>query len=217
MRIIFSRKGFDTGSGGAPSPIINGRPLSLPIPTKRRSTTSYELLGLGDLVERVTRGRIQRDHLCHEDPMFIGGRCVFGQCGAAQTHLMNQGVRVGDIFLFFGLFADPLTSERHHRIYGYLRVERVISLAGCDDLAALIGPLPRPHPHTLGEWNANNTLYHGAGGTARADLAELRLTAPGEPLRHWRIPAWLGKTGLSYHRNTDRWFAPGRLEIVARG
>lgn len=179
--------------------------------------TSYEDLGLGDLVESVTRGRIHRDHLCHEDPMFIAGRCAFGQCGAAQSHLMNQGVGAGDVFLFFGLFTDPLTGERHHRIYGYLRVERVIPLAECDDLAALIGPLPRPHPHTLGEWNANNTLYHGAGGTACADHAELRLTAPGEPLRRWRIPVWLCETGLSYHRNADRWFAPGRLEIVARG
>lgn len=74
LRIIFSRKGFDTGSGGAPSPIIDGRPVSLPIPTKRRSMISYEDLGLGD------------DHLCHEYPMFIGDRCAFGQCSTAFRH-----------------------------------------------------------------------------------------------------------------------------------
>jgi hypothetical protein len=26
VRIIFSRKGFDSGSGGSPSPIIDGKP-----------------------------------------------------------------------------------------------------------------------------------------------------------------------------------------------
>ena len=74
----------------------------------RRSATTYDALGLGDVVERVTRGRIARDHLCHEDPMFTGGECLFGQCGSAQSHLRNNGVGLGDVFLFFGLFADEL-------------------------------------------------------------------------------------------------------------
>ena len=76
MRIVFSRKGFDSGSGGAPSPILSGKPVSLPIPTTHRSHTSYEQLGLGDVVEQQTRGRIGRDHLCHEDPMFFDNFCV---------------------------------------------------------------------------------------------------------------------------------------------
>jgi hypothetical protein len=126
VRIILSRKGFDSASGGAPSPVIGGKPLSLPIPTKRRSETSYRDLGLGDLVEQVSRGRIAADHLCHEDPMFFGGRCLFGQCGAAQSHLRRQGVAFGDVFLFFGLFADEHSGERHHRIYGYMRVDQII-------------------------------------------------------------------------------------------
>lgn len=44
MRIIFSRKGFDSAAGKAPSPILDGRPLSLPIPMTRRSTTNHNLL-----------------------------------------------------------------------------------------------------------------------------------------------------------------------------
>ena len=117
VRIVLSRKGFDTGSGGAPSPIIDGRPISLPIPTHHRSATTYDNLGLGDLVERVTRSKIGRTHLCHHDPMFTSGQCLFGQCGAAQSHLRNQGVGIGDVFLFFGLFTDESTAERHHRIF----------------------------------------------------------------------------------------------------
>jgi hypothetical protein len=212
MRIILSRKGFDTGSGGTASPIIGGRPISLPIPTNRRSITTYEHLGLGNIVEWVTRGKIGRDHLCHEDPMFIGDRCLFGQCGVAQSHLTNHGIQTGDIFLFFGLFADEHTNERHHRIFGYLRVEDMV-LPSADQLE----PLDRPHPHTLGEWNKNNMIYRGEGTVASKSHEALRLTQSGGPLRHWIVPSWLRKTGLSFHRKPERWFANDRLEIVSRG
>jgi Nucleotide modification associated domain 3 len=36
MKVVFSRKGFNSSAGGAPSPIIDGRPISLPIPMRRR-------------------------------------------------------------------------------------------------------------------------------------------------------------------------------------
>ncbi len=212
MRIIFSRKGFDTGSGGTASPIIDRRPVSLPIPTRRRSVTTYDHLGLGEIVEQVTRGKIARDHLCHEDPMFIGDQCLFGQCGAAQSHLRNQGVGIGDVFLFFGLFTDERTGQRHHRIFGYLQIDEMISPADGD-----LGSLPRPHPHTLGEWNDNNTIYKGAGEVASRDHDQLRLTQPGGPLRHWIVPGWLKQVGLSFHGKPERWLGDDRLEIVARG
>jgi hypothetical protein len=212
MRIVLSRKGFDTGSGRAASPIISGRPISLPIPTDRRSVTTYDDLGLGEIVERVTRGEIVRTHLCHEDPMFTDGQCLFGQCGAAQSHLRNKGVGIGDVFLFFGLFADERTGERHHRIFGYLRVDDMV-LPSTGEL----DPLIRPHPHTLGEWNENNIIYRGAGEVAKTDHEVLRLTQPGGPLQHWIVPQWLKHTGLSFHGKPERWLADNRLEVVARG
>lgn len=212
MRVILSRKGFDTGSGGTASPIVAGRPISLPIPTRRRSATTYDHLGLGEIVERVTRGKIARNHLCHEDPMFAGGQCLFGQCGAAQSHLRNRGVGIGDVFLFFGLFADEHTGERHHRIFGYLRVDDVISLSTGE-----LGSLERPHPHTLGEWNENNTIYRGTGDVANRDHEALRLTQPSGPLRHWIVPDWLKPARLSFHGKPERWLADNRLEVVARG
>jgi hypothetical protein len=212
VRIVFSRKGFDTGSGGSASPIIASRPISLPIPTRRRSVTTYDDLGLGEIVERVTRGKIARDHLCHEDPMFRGGQCLFGQCGVAQSHLSNMGMGIGDVFLFFGLFADEHTGERHHRIFGYLRVDNMGSPATFE-----FGPLDRPHPHTLGEWNENNTIYRGAGEVAKTDHKALRLTQPGGPLRHWTVPGWLKSVGLSFHGKPERWLTDDRLEVVARG
>ena len=213
MRIILSRKGFDSGAGGVPSPIINGRPISLPIPTGHRSTTSYDQLGLGELVEKVTRGRINRSHLCHEDPMFAAGQCIFGQCGRAQSHLIRQGVTIGDVFLFFGLFADEAGGERHHRIFGFLSIESILS-------SAVISPLedlPRVHPHTLGDWNINNTIYRGIGRTANSAADGLRLTQLGGPLQHWIVPAWLRDVGLSFHGKTERWANSDRLKVVARG
>lgn len=113
MRIIFSRKGFDSSAGRTPSPIVEGRPLSLPIPTSRRSTTSYGDLGLGDPVQ-ATQGRISATDLCHHDPLFDEDRCCFGQCAAAQGHLEKQGVTVGDVVLFFGLFSDEEARAANH-------------------------------------------------------------------------------------------------------
>lgn len=217
MRIIFSRKGFDTGSGGAPSPIIGGRPISLPIPTRWHSTTTYGDVGLGGIVEAATRGRIQADHLCHEDPMFLDGHCLFGQCGAAQSHLSRQGVTEGDVFLFFGLFAEEETGERHHRIFGHMRVEN--KLEGDALLAAhpVLSKAPRQHPHLLGEWNANNCIYAGRGHLAATADPRLRLTTAGGPLRVWDVPPWLSSAGLTYHGRAERWREDSQLEIVSRG
>ncbi|MEG3597355.1 MAG: hypothetical protein VX357_03850, partial [Pseudomonadota bacterium] len=55
MRIIFSRKGFDSASGGGPSPIVEGRPVSLPIPAGKASHTTFGDLGLGELAARASR------------------------------------------------------------------------------------------------------------------------------------------------------------------
>ena len=94
MRTVFSRKGFDSSAGGGPSPIVEGRPLSLPIPANGTlSRTSYGDLGRDDHAAVASRGRIEADDLCHHDPMFLpDNRAVLGQCGAAQTHLERQGV-----------------------------------------------------------------------------------------------------------------------------
>jgi hypothetical protein len=63
---------------------------------------------------------------------------IFGQIGAAQSHLKNQSVGVGDLFLYFGWFRrtilvdgklrfDPKDRNGRHIIYGYLQVGEVIS------------------------------------------------------------------------------------------
>lgn len=214
MKVILSRKGFDSAAGGAPSPIVDGVPVSLPIPAADRSVTTYGDLGLGHLVGAATGGRLGAGDLCHHDPFFREGRCAFGQAGAAQGHLRNQGVGPGDLFLFFGLFAGP-DGVRHHRIFGYLRVESVRPLGPAPRPFCPLGG-PRPHPHTLGRWDTGNTLYLGAGRQAQAAHPGLRLTAPGGPLSLWTVPPGLAESGLTYHRRADRWARPGFLRVAGR-
>src|SRR5690242_14094249 len=119
MKIIFSRKGFDSESGKVPSPIFpDGRLLSLPIPDddgvsyakiafKLKTYTTLSPI-VADLVgkrkDRPTRAHLDPDLRREAFPRGRGWRPLFGQAGAAQRHLANQGVGTGDLFLFFGWF-----------------------------------------------------------------------------------------------------------------
>ena len=223
MKLVFSRKGFDSATGGFPSPIVDGVPVSLPIPAAGRSHTTYADLGLGALVERVTGSRLTGASLCHCDPMFEAGRCAFGQIGAAQSHLANNGVSAGDVFLFFGLFSNLDGSDRHHRIFGYLRVEERLCLGADPAPSAQPDGFGIRHPHTIGRWPRNNCLYVGAGAgagvgvTAAGASDELRLSWPGGPVSRWRVPRWLRRTGLTYHGRADRWEGEETLRTVGRG
>lgn len=214
MRIIFSRKGFDSSAGGGPSPIVDGRPVSLPIPAGTASATSYGDLELGEHAAKASRGRLGADDLCHHDPMFLAdGTCAFGQHSAAQTHLEGQGVGIGDVFLFFGLYAEEDTREPHHRIFGYLKVSEMIALSSGTP-SDLIGIA---HPHALAMHSANDVIWRGEGRMASRASEALRLTVPGGPPSFWKRPAWLKRGGLSYHDREDRWIKGGRLRSVARG
>ena len=217
MKLVFSRKGFDSAAGGFPSPIVGGVPVSLPIPAAVRSHTTYGDLGLGGLVERVSGGRLTGTSLCHCDPMFEGGRCAFGQTGAAQGHLANNGVSVGDVFLFFGLFAQLDGSDRHHRMFGYLRVEEKLRLGAAPQGTLQPAGFAVRHPHTIGRWPRNNCLYVGRGSNSRSASERLRLSWPGKRVSHWRVPAWLRRTGLTYHGRADRWEGEQTLRTVGRG
>ena len=148
--------------------------------------------------------------------MFERGRSAFGQTGAAQAHLKNNGVSVGDVFLFFGLFSNPDGSDRHHRIFGSLVVEEVIALGAQPEAASQPAGFSLRHPHTIGEWNPNNTLYLGHGGVATVANEALRLSVAGGPISRWRVPPWLRGAGLTYHGKEDRWDGD-TLTVAARG
>jgi len=117
MKLIFSRKGFDSSAGGVPSPIFpDGRMVSLPIPDERSKVSyadiSYNGASLGPLVAQLTGGRIPAHSRAHIDPdlaqdslpRLAGWRPIFGQTGPAQGHLRNNGVGLGDLFYSSGSF-----------------------------------------------------------------------------------------------------------------
>ena len=121
-KLILSRKGFDSGSGGCPSPIFpDGTMFSLPIPSGDEE--AFEDLQHGDVdiasvVTGVTNGRMSGRDRVHFDPdinfdtyryrknraAWQQWRGILGQTGIAQGHLDKQGVGTVDIFLFFGLY-----------------------------------------------------------------------------------------------------------------
>ncbi|KPJ84177.1 MAG: hypothetical protein AMS17_16555 [Spirochaetes bacterium DG_61] len=173
MKVILSRKGFDSAAGGFPSPILpDGRLVSLPIPDVD-SKTSYDDLcfepgtSYYDLMvsltpvyraEGVVRS-LQRSTKCHLDPDLLssvrerrdGFRGAFGQIGTAQRHLENQNVEPGDLFLFFGWFRGTsrlgfqysYLGEDRHEIYGYLQIGEVLAV----DLHTSIPAWLEGHPH----------------------------------------------------------------------
>lgn len=189
MKLILSRKGFDSSAGGVPNPIFpDGRLLALPIPDGRSRIRyrdiAYDGGSLGDLVAPLTRGKITQDDGAHLDPDLIddmlprrpGWRPIFGQAGPAQGHLRNQGVGTGDLFLFFGLFRRV---ERHagawrwapgsrpcHLIWGWLQVDSILPV---DEARSPEYAWAHYHPHFQRQGEPNNMLY----------LARQRLALPG--------------------------------------
>lgn len=214
MKVVLSRKGFDSSSGGGPSPIVDGAPVSLPIPAgKGMPGVSYASLGLSSHVRTASGGKLTGRSKAHADPAFMDdGTCRFGQCGAAQTHLENQGVGAGDLFLFFGFFREG-KERAHHRIFGWLWVEEVIRHGD----PAMVQLAELGHPHALAAHAGNDAIWVGRGATAHSSHPELRLSVEGGPPSLWRVPAWLERSGLSYHDKAECWRGNGMLQSVARG
>lgn len=247
MKLILSRRGFDSASGGCPSPILpDGAMLALPIPDTRSPVRYCDLSwngrDVGELVERLTKGRIRADSGAHLDPDLRrdvvrrarGWRPVLGQCASAQGHLHNQAVGVGDVFLFWGLFRmvdDRLRwcGAPMHAIRGWLEVGEV----------AHVDTDVRPkleqwrwaarHPHLAFETDATNTLYvaatrEGSAGFFPTYSPARRLTAAEAPSPSlWSVPGWMvpgGRKPLSYHANAERWSTSrghALLQAAARG
>jgi hypothetical protein len=246
MRLILSRKGFDSAAGGCASPILpGGRLVSLPIPAMR-GTVRYGELAAGfvrvaDLVRDLTGGRHGPGDRAHLDPdldrascsRLAGWRPAFGQAEGQQTHLANQGVGIGDLFLFFGWFrAVELSagSWRYRRgapdlhvLFGWLQVGDAVDLVADRDEGLRRHPGLARHPHFASDATPN-VLYLGARWLTVAGAAsrrvrgaglfqsfheELVLTQAGRSRSRWRLPRWFhpepGRRALTCHEDPGRW------------
>jgi len=259
VKLILSRKGFDSSAGGVPSPIFpDGRMVSLPIPDKSSAVTyvdiSYEGGSLGTLVADLTSGRVPPHYRAHIDPDLVADslprlpdwRPIFGQTGQAQSHLRNNHVGSGDLFLFFGLYrrVEMLNASYTwvrdvrpcHVIWGWLQVAEVLPLGNTRPQGY---EWAQYHPHFYRGADPNNVVYiaerhlkidklaeslPGAGTFTHFSLSR-QLTALQAANRSiWDLPGWIHpgeeRKPLTYHTNLQRWQKRGgrtELKSVARG
>ena len=229
MKIIFSRKGFDSSSGGVPSPIFpDGRILSLPIPDKQ-SPVHYQDIrwyeyDLGTIVSDLTHGKVPASYFAHLDPDLNHKTLprsdkwvpLFGQTGSAQGHLRNNNVTIGDIFLFFGLFRDihikaghlswNIGSTPRHVMWGWLQVGQIIPVDSCDR-EELTWAQYHPHFHRPPE--RNNTLY-----VTREDLElpNMDIQKPGAGVFEYfnpKLQLTVPESSRASLWSLPKWFYPG--------
>ena len=123
MKVILSRKGFDSSNGGYPSPILpDGTMLSLPIPDDiglSYSEIQYNGITYSEIIGQLTNNNFN-EPICHLDPDIRPDLRItpaenwfpaFGQVHSAQGVLRNTNVEIGDVFLFFGWFRKTKESE----------------------------------------------------------------------------------------------------------
>lgn len=183
MKIIISRKGFDSSFGGVASPILpDGNMMSLPIPGPsftRYGDISCPFADMGKIVSQLTKNKIRAKSPVHFDPDLNpahlprerGWLPSLGQTGRAQGHLAAQKVETGDIFIFFGWFRETeyINNELRfkpkspdlHVAFGYMQVGEILTLGGKPHVPKVVEQYPwlEGHPHIYGERDANNTLY----------------------------------------------------------
>jgi len=254
MKIIISRKGFDSGYGGVPSPVFpGGGILSLPIPSRFGvpvGNCMFRDENVGDIVRALTRRRHGPDTLVHLDPDLERGSVArtgewvpaFGQVGAAQSHLRNQGVGAGDLFLFFGWF-QPVKrvqgqwayvpgSSSFHALFGWLQVQDAFDIAMTDPSKLPTGISHHPHVlHAQHMSGGANTVYTGretldlpgsrgirGAGSLSKWTAATTLTASGCNRSTWSVPQWMapraGAAPLSYHGDPARWSSDGSQVLL---
>jgi hypothetical protein len=234
MKIILSRKGFDSSAGKQASPIMpDGTLLSLPIPDEEDSNMFSSLQWNGksyyDIISSLNpRTECNACSKCHLDPdLRIGSKKrqpnwqpAFGQMNAALSHLRNQKVSVGDIFLFFGWFRETVIIDGHlqykkdgmdaHIIYGYLQIGEIINRK--EDVPVFI----KDHPHFMynDAWASNQnaiflptnklSIQPSLNGCDVLDYRRDRvLTKDGMSRRYWDLPVIFKDVTISY--NTKSW------------
>jgi hypothetical protein len=191
MRIILSRKGFDSTTGGFPSPIMPcGRLLSLPIPvtTNGEYGIPYDNLmfdgkQLSEIISQLNNGQFNypQAHLDPDldrdrfEPREQGWKRTLGQQGPPAGILDNNKVEKGDLFLFFGWFRRTRYEDGQleyvppkeggkdiHVIFGWLQIHRVLEVQR-DQRQDEFPMWLHYHPHIINrKIYTNNKIYIAA-------------------------------------------------------
>lgn len=236
MKIVLSRKGFDSSksngvsNGNQPNPILpDGTLLSLPIPDKQGNNAFSslhwkDLNYYDDIIHSLKpKTTIKAEDTCHLDPdlrkevkdRLPNWKPAFGQAGSALSHLFNNNVGVGDLFLFFGWFRqteyiDGVLKYKKkapdlHVIYGYMQVGEIIkSFENVPDWL-------KEHPHVSDGKNRcdNNAIFLPSEklsfmpGLKGCDVLNYRkdrvLTKEGMSKGNWDLPACFKNVNITYH------------------
>ncbi len=189
---------------------------------------------LGPIVEQLTNGELDGNSFAHLDPdlrpnslstRLPGWRQLFGQVDESQTHLCNQGVGAGDLFLFYGLYQDVEVAKDKiryvrgtlpkHVIWGWLAVgDALRPISERDD-----PEWARYHPHFTDQRSPNNTVYVAADrvfealpGAGVFDNYSRDLCLTDETQNKaglWKLPRWCaprdGHYLLTYHAREECW------------
>lgn len=127
MKLILSRKGFDSAAGTVPSIFTkDGKMLSFPIPSTNATIPYSEINFDNTTIDSIftdlgvyQKSSIKKGALkngAHLDPDLNinsrkrahteGWKGSLGQVSSSQSHLTKMGVGVGDLFLFFGWYHE---------------------------------------------------------------------------------------------------------------
>lgn len=244
MKIILSRKGFDSKYGGQPSPILpDGTLLSLPIPIDDEPTSFSDITFQGKTYYEIIKelkptSAITPNKGCHLDPDIRDNirnrpvknwKPIFGQAEAAQGHLQNNGIGIGDIFLYFGWFRETemksgrLAYKKNnlgvHLIYGYLQIGG-IHTSNFPDHAL-------HHTHTYDKHIKmnNNCIYVASdylslnnrlsGAGCFNYKPGLVLTMDNKSRSKWKLPDFFKNIGITYHSVNS--FKNGYFQSAAIG
>jgi len=234
MKIILSRKGTDSSSGGMPSPILPCQCLcSIPIPYEPPAVR-YSHIRFGKRTLQEICGELNEKwshEWAHLDPDLrcdaltnrpTNWRPAFGQVAAAASHLVKKRVDAGDLFIFFGWFrktrmshgrlAFDCSDRGRHIVFGWLEVGEVVDRLPLRPDQSFLSK----HPHVdLFSPNRLNRIYVSSetglkAGVFATESEGMVLTREGESRRsHWLLPQAFEslrlKCDLTYHRNPERW------------
>lgn len=190
----------------------------------------------------LSRGRYTLTSTVHLDPDLArnpvsrldGWRPSLGQTGNAQSHLRDQDVSIGDVFLFYGWFREiehrkgswryRRNAPNLHVLFGWLEIGDILSIVMNREQCLQRYSWIKDHPHVATPshyTDVRNVLYIAAdnsrylpappagGGRFVRYTESLRLTKADCSRSVWSLPGWFmpidGREALSYHGNPSRW------------